>query len=164
YQVVARRWLEWLKANRPDHKPGEYWLEKWGPVNPTLLRPDSSAAAAEGNPRLYVDSLLFYEGTAIRHGAAGGTAGRAERGADVRGGANYSCHAFYYPPAAMYIKWIRGGAAELGRHSEYFWQVAQAGPMVNGYVAEHFRCGMRDNPRAVLRQYTMPHSPGNTDA
>jgi hypothetical protein len=23
---------------------------------------------------------------------------------------------------------------------------------------------MRDNPRAVLRQYTMPHSPGNTDA
>ena len=36
--------------------------------------------------------------------------------------------------------------------------------MINGYVAEHFRAGMRDNPRAVLRQYTMPHSPGNTDA
>src|SRR5207253_3214519 len=64
----------------------------------------------------------------------------------------------------MYVKWFRGGAADLGRHSEYFWQVAQAGPMVNGYLAEHFRSGMRYNPRAVLRQYTMPHSPGDTDA
>jgi hypothetical protein len=36
--------------------------------------------------------------------------------------------------------------------------------MINGYIAEHFRAGMRDNPNAVLRQYTMPHSPGNTDA
>jgi hypothetical protein len=79
-------------------------------------------------------------------------------------GANYSCHPFYYPHSTMYIKWFRGGAADLGRHSEYFWQVAQAGPMINGYIVEHFRAGMRDNPRAVIRQYTMPHSPGNTDA
>ena len=36
-----------------------------------LLRPDSSAAAAAANPRLYVDSLLFYEDTAIRFAAEG---------------------------------------------------------------------------------------------
>ena len=64
----------------------------------------------------------------------------------------------------MYINWFRKRAADMGRHSEYFWQVAQAGPMINGYIAEHFRAGMRYNPRAVLRQYTMPHAPGNTDA
>ena len=64
----------------------------------------------------------------------------------------------------MYVKWFREGAADLARHSEYFWQVGQAGPMINGYIAEHFRAGLRDNPNGVLRQYTMPHSPGNTDA
>ncbi len=89
---------------------------------------------------------------------------RSALGKEVLCGANWSCHPFYYPHSTAYIKWFRGGAADLGRHSEYFWQVCQAGPMVNGYIVEHFRAGMRDNPRAVIRQYTMPHSPGNTDA
>jgi hypothetical protein len=163
-QVVGRLWAEWLRANRPAAKPADYWLETWGPVNAALLQPDSNAAAAAANLRLYVDSLLFYEETAIKHVAEGAKAVRAALGDNVLCGANYSCHPFYYPTAAPYIKWFRGGAADLGRHSEYFWQVAQAGPMVNGYVAEHFRCGLRDNPRGTLRQYTMPHAPGNTDA
>ncbi len=162
--AAGKLWREWLKAKRPDHKPGEYWLDKWGAVNIALMKPDSSAEAARLNPRLYVDSLLFYEEAAIKHVADGARAVRAALGDDVLCGANYSAHPFYYPPTSMYVKWFRGGAAELGRHSEYFWQVAQAGPMINGYVAEHFRAGMRDNPRAVLRQYTMPHEPGNTDA
>src|SRR5262249_41255732 len=109
-------------------------------------------------------SLLFYEDTAIRYVADGAKAARAALGADVLCGANYSCHPFYYPHSTMYIKWFRGGAAALGRPSEYLWQVAQPGPMINGYIAEHVRAGMRDNPKAVLRQYTMPHAPGNTDA
>jgi hypothetical protein len=163
-QVIAKRWVDWLRANRPKAKLGDYWLARWGPFNLTRMRPDSSADAAAENPRLYVDSLLFYEDAAIRFAADGAKAVRAALGADVLCGANYSCHPFYYPSSTMYIKWFRGGAADLGRHSEYFWQVAQPGPMVNGYLAEHFRCGMRDNPRAVLRQYTMPHAPGNTDA
>jgi hypothetical protein len=162
--VVARRWIAWLKANRPKARAGDYWLARWGPFDGARLRPDSSAAAAAGNPRLYVDSLRFYEETAIRHVAEQAKQVRAELGEDVLCGANYSCHPFYYPHSTMYIKWFRGGAADMGRHSEYVWQVCQAGPMVNGYVAEHFRAGMRDNPRAVLRQYTMPHAPGNTDA
>jgi hypothetical protein len=163
-QVLNARWLNWLRANRPKARTGDYWLARWGTFDVTRMRPDSSAAAARLNPRLYVDSLLFYEETAIRHAAAGAARVRAELGKDVLCGANYSCHPFYYPHSTMYIKWFRGGAAEMGRHSEYFWQVAQAGPMINGYIAEHFRAGMRNNPRAVLRQYTMPHAPGNTDA
>src|SRR5262249_12895270 len=104
------------------------------------------------------------EELAIDFAANGKKAVKEAFGKDVLCGANYSCHPFYYPSSTMYIKWFRGGAADLGRHSEYFWQVAQLGPMINGYVAEHFRTGMRDNPKAVLRQYTMAHSPGNTDA
>jgi hypothetical protein len=162
--VVTARWLGWLKANRPKAPLGDYWLPGWGPFNGGRMRPDSGAEAAAQNPRLYVDSLLFYEEAAIQFAAGGARAVRSALGRDVLCGANYSCHPFYYPHSTRYIKWFRGGAADLGRHSEYFWQVAQAGPMVNGYISEHFRAGMRDNPRAVLRQYAMPHSPGNTDA
>jgi hypothetical protein len=163
-QVLAGRWLQWLKANRPKAKLGDYWLAKWGPANLARIRPDSSAEAARLNPHLYVDSLLFYEEAAIQFAAEGARGVRSALGEEVLCGANYSCHPFYYPSATMYIKWFRGGAADLGRHSEYFWQVGQAGPMINGYIAEHFRAGFRNNPRGVLRQYTMPHSPGNTDA
>ena len=163
-QMLTERWLVWLKANRPDTQLKEYWLPAWGPIAPAGFRPDSSADAARRNPRLYVDSLLFFEETAIRFAATGASAARAALGDDVLCGANYSCHPFYYPSSTMYIKWFRGGAADLGRHSEYFWQVGQLGPMADGYIAEHFMAGFRDNPRAVLRQYTMPHAPGNTDA
>ncbi len=163
-KALHQLWIDWLKANRPDVRTGEYWLDQWGKYDGSKMRPDSSAAAAVNKPQLYVDSLIFYEETAIRHVAAGANAVRAELGDDVLCGANYSCHPFYYPPTGMYVKWFRGNAADLGRHSEYVWQVDQPGPMINGYVAEHFRAGMRDNPRAVLRQYVMPHEPGNTDA
>ncbi len=162
--IVSKRWVEWLKENRPDVPIGSYWLEKWGPFNLGRMRPDSSAETAEANPRLYVDSLLFYEDTAIRLVSEGMKDVKKELGADVLCGANYSSHPFYYPHSTMYVKWFRQGAADLGRHSEYFWQVGQAGPMINGYIAEHFRAGMRDNPDSVLRQFTMPHAPGNTEA
>jgi hypothetical protein len=163
-QVLSERWTAWLRANRPKESPADYWLPDWGPLNRASFRPDSSAKAAAKKPKLYVDSLLFYEETAIRFAAEGAKAVREALGKDVLCGANYSCHPFYYPHSTMYIKWFRGGAADMGRHSEYFWQVGQAGPMINGYIVEHFRAGTRDNPRAVIRQYTMPHSPGNTDA
>jgi len=161
--IIYKLWLDWLGANRPQGNAQDYWLKEWGPFNPGRLRPDSSAAAAAANPRLYVDSVLFYEDMAIRFVAGGMKEVKKALGADVLCGANYSCHPFYYPHSTMYVKWFRQGAADLARHSEYFWQVGQAGPMVNGYIAEHFRAGLRDNPNGVLRQYTMPHVPGNTD-
>jgi hypothetical protein len=163
-QVLVRRWLEWLRANRPTAKVADYWLESWGPFHPSRLRPDSSAAAAADNPRLYVDSLLFYEETTLHFVAEGAREVRSELGDDVLCGASCSCHPFYYPHTTACVKWFRRGAADTGRHSEYFWQVGQAGPMVNGYIAEHFRAGLRDNPRGVFRPYTMPHAPGNTEA
>ena len=126
--------------------------------------PDSRGVNAADNPELYVDSSRFYEETAIQSVAQQAKSIAPALGPDVLYGANYLAHPYYYPRIAPYIKWFRGGAANFGRHSEYFWQVHQPGPMVNGYLAEHFRAGMRDNPRALLQQYTMPHSPGNTDA
>lgn len=163
-QVVQVLWLGWLKEKRPNAAPIDYWLPAWGEPDATQLRPDSSAAAAAGNPRLYVDSLQFYEDVSIAYVAAGAKGVKGAIGADVLCGANYSCHPFYYPTATMYINWFRGGAADMARHSEYFWQVAQPGPMINGYITEHFRAGLRDTPKGVIRQYTMPHAPGNTDA
>jgi hypothetical protein len=162
--IVAKLWFEWLRTNRPNGNVQDYWLKEWGPFNVSRMHPDSSAEAAAANPRLYVDSLLFYEDLAIRFVADGMKEVKKSLGADVLCGANYSCHPFYYPHSTMYVKWFRQGAADLARHSEYFWQVGQAGPMINGYIAEHFRAGLRDNPGGVLRQYTMPHAPGNTDA
>jgi hypothetical protein len=162
--IVRGRWIDWLKRNRPKLQIKDYWLPVWGPFVASQLRPDSSASTARTNPRLFIDSLLFYEELAIGFAARGKVGVKAALGTDVLCGANYSCHPFYYPSATMYIKWFREGAADMGRHSEYFWQVGQAGPMINGYIAEHFRSGMRDTPGAVLRQYTMPHAPGNTDA
>ena len=162
--AVPTMFREWLAKNRPGFKADEYWLKAWGAFDAAKLKPDSSATAATEKPRLYVDSLLFYEDTAIAFVASGKAAVKAEFGNDVLCGANYSCHPFYQPTTTMYIKWFRGGAADFGRHSEYFWQICQPGPAINGFVAEHFRAGMRFNPQAVNRQYTMPHSIANTDA
>ncbi|GDY20210.1 hypothetical protein LBMAG56_15550 [Verrucomicrobiota bacterium] len=166
-EIVARLWQTWLKLERPGFNPADYWLPAWGPLDPAKLRPDSSAAAAApaaNKPLLYVDSCIFFENTAIEHVARGAADVRKALGEHVLCGANYSCHPFYYPSSVMYMKWFRGGAADLARHSEYFWQVGQLGPMINGYVVEHFAAGLRGNPKGVIRQYTMPHSPGNTDA
>ena len=164
-EITARLWQDWLKSNRPNFNPADYWLPAWGALDPAKLRPDSSAAApAASKPLLYIDSCIFYEDTAIAHVARAAADVRKALGDHVLCGANYSCHPFYFPSAVMYMKWFRGGAADLARHSEYFWQVGQLGPMINGYVVEHFAAGLRGNSKGVIRQYTMPHSPGNTDA
>ncbi len=162
-EVLAEIWRQWLGRHRSGYNPADYWRGAWGAVDAGRLRPDSSAAAAREAPKLYVDSVIFYEDAAIDFVAQGARQVKRALGDHVLCGANYSAHPFYLPTTAMYVKWFRRGAADKAQHSEYFWQVAQAGPMINGYVAEHFRCGMRGNPRAVLRQYNMPHSPGNQD-
>ena len=148
----------WLDRRQPGYVQSDYLLP-----SSTILHPDSSAAAARYRPRLYVDSLRFYEESAIAFVAEGRNRVKAKFGDDVLAGANWGIHPFYDPGVAQYVKWFRGGAADLGRHSEYFWQAGQPGPMVDGYVAEHLRSGMRDDPRAIIRQYVMPHVPGNTD-
>lgn len=161
---LADLWKAWLAENRPGFKAEDYWLSGWGAVDANALRPESSASTAEENPRLFVDSTKFYQQAAIDFVANGLKDVKSTLGNHVLGGANYSVHPYYYPLTSMYVHWFRGGAADFGRHSEYFWQCTQPGPMINGYVLEHFRAGMRDIPHGIIRQYTMPHVPGNTDA
>jgi len=161
---VNAAWRDWLRQRRPGFSLGDYWLAEWGTPDAAKLRPFSDGQIARRKPKLFVDSLIFYEDTAIAYVARGMTAVKKAFGDHVLCGANYSGHPFYHPTVTMYVKWFRGGAADFGRHSEYFWQVNQPSCLVNGYTAEHFRAGFRHNPKAVLRQYTMPHAPGNTEA
>jgi len=160
---VNKAWLDWLKKSRPGCDWGDYWLDEWGKLDAGKLRPFSDGSIARRKPRLFIDSQIFYEDFAIAFVAEGMKAVKAAFGEHVLCGANYSGHPFYHPSITMYVKWFRGGAADFGRHSEYFWQVNQPGPMVNGYTAEHFRAGMKPIGGAVNRQYTMPHAPGNTE-
>lgn len=163
-QMIRPMWLAWLIQNRKGFKPEDYWRASWGKLDATQLHPDASAEASTEKPKLYVDSVLFYEDASIGWVAQGAKAVKAAFGPDVLSGCNYSCYPYYYPHSTMYVKWFRMGAGDYGRHSEYFWQLGQVTPMINGFVSEHFRAGMRFNPKAVIKQYTMPHSPGNTDA
>ncbi len=156
---------EWLSLLKPEELTARW--EQWQKARHGEIRhakPDSRAATATADPTLFVDSMIFYEDTAIERVAELAAEIPKQLGPEVYYGANVGCHPFYYPEIAKYVKWFRAGAANFGRHSEYFWQIGQPGPMINSYIADHFRCGMRDLPRSLHLQYTMPHSPGNSDA
>ena len=163
-EMTRPLWVAWLQKNRKGFKPADYWLASWGKLDIAQLHPDCSAEAAAVKPKLYVDSTIFYEDVSIDFVARQAAKVRATFGENVLTGCNWSCYPYYYPHSTMYVKWFRNGAADYGKHSEYFWQLGQVTPMINGYISEHFRAGMRFNPKAINRQYTMPHSPGNTDA
>ena len=160
---------EWLAPLTPEQIKDRFavWQQRNnGKV--AFETPDSSAKAAQENPILYVDSLKFYDEAAISSVAELAREIPKQLGADVLYGANFAAHPFYYPEIAKYVKWFRPTengdyAANFGRHSEYIWQVGQPGSLANAYVADHFRSGMSENPKAQLLQYTMPHSPGNND-
>ncbi|HVF11402.1 MAG TPA: hypothetical protein VNA16_11390, partial [Abditibacteriaceae bacterium] len=162
--------FEWLSPIQPDEMKARFaaWQKQHkGKVE--FETPDSSAAAAVANPVLYVDSQRFYEDAAIEYVAQQAREIPRALGQAVLYGANVGAHPFYYPEIAKYVKWFRATpsgdyAATFGRHSEYFWQIGLPGPLINGYIADHFRAGMRYNPNSTMHQYTMPHSPGNTDA
>lgn len=160
--VIRALWREWLFRNRKEYRADDYWREEWGPVNVLQVRPDSSSGAAAENPRLYIDSIQFFEeislGWLVNHAAAI----RKSLGSDVLCGNSITSQPLYYPRITQTIQWFRSKAGDMGRHTEAFWQAGQAGPMINGYLAEQFLSGMRDNPRAVLRQYSLASSPGNT--
>lgn len=165
-EIAFSEWLAPIKADDMRARFAAWQKQHKGKVE--FATPDSSAAAAQKDPVLYVDSQRFYEETAIDYVAGQAREIRKALGPEVVYGANVGCHPFYYPEIAKYIKWFRKTpagdyAATFGRHSEYFWQIGLPGPLINAYVADHFRAGMRDNPQAQHVQYTMPHSPGNTD-
>lgn len=160
-EIGFGEWLGLLKPEEIKAKFAQWQQKKHGKVQ--FETPDSSAAASKANGQLFADSMEFYEDVSIAKVAELAQAIPQQLGPEVLYGANVGCHPFYYPEIAKYIKWFRGGAANFGRHSEYFWQIGNPGPLVNAYIADYFRCGMRDNPKALFLQYTMPHSPGNSE-
>ncbi len=162
-EALSSIWKAWLEKRRASLPKTEYWVGDWGPFNPVRLRPESSPRIAEINPRLYVDSLLFYEEIATAWSADGNRKVKAAFGQSTLCGYDLSLHPLYYPTVSRTIKWFRNGGSDFARHSESFWQAGQAGPLVNGYIAEHFRSGLSAKPGGVLRQYNMPHGAGNTD-
>jgi len=157
-EIGFGEWLTLLKPEEIKPKFAEWQQEKFGKVK--FETPNSAAGT---DPELYVDSMEFYEDVSIAKIAELAQEIPKQLGSEVRYGANVGCHPFYYPEIAKYIKWFRNGAANFGRHSEYFWQIGQPGPLINAYIADHFRSGMKNNPQALHQQYTMPHSPGNSD-
>ena len=60
-KVLNRLWIDWLEANRGDVPNREYWMGAWGTFDRLRMHPDSSSDAARAAPKLYVDSLIFYE-------------------------------------------------------------------------------------------------------
>ena len=162
-EVLTEIWKAWLDKRRKNIPLTEYWVGDWGPFNPVRLRPDTSSRISEINPRLYIDSQIFYEEIAMAFASEGARKVKAAFGQETLCGCNWSLHPLYIPSVTRTMKWFKSGAADFGRHSEYFWQVGQAGPLVNGFIAEHFRAGLSNRNGGVLRQYVMPHAPGNTD-
>lgn len=160
-EIGFGEWLSLLKAEEINARFAEWQVKKHGKA--AFTTPMSDAKTAETNAVLFVDSMEFYEDVSIAKVAELAKEIPKALGPDVTYGANVACHPFYYPEIPKYIKWFRGGAATFGRHSEYFWQIGQPGPLINGYIADHFRSGMRDLPKSEFLQYTMPHSPGNSD-
>ncbi len=162
-EVLSEIWKAWLEKRRKGIPVTEFWIGDWGPFNPLRLRPDTSPRIAEVNPRLYIDSQIFYEEIAMAFAAEGSRKVKTAFGQDTLCGCNWSLNPFYLPSLTRTMKWFKSGAADFGRHSGFFWQVGQAGPLVNGFIAEHFRQGLSNRSGGVLRQYVMPHAPGNTD-
>ena len=166
-EIAFFEWLKPLGEEELKTRFAAWQQKKHGAVR--YQTPDSTSDAAAKDPILYADSQAFYEDAAIEYVASQAREIPKVLGPEVLYGANVAAHPFYYPEIAKYVKWFRPTAsgdyaANFGRHSEYFWQIGQPGPLVNGFIADHFTAGMKENPQAQLIQYTMPHSPGNTDA
>lgn len=161
-KALNRLWVDWLEANRGKVSNGEYWLGSWGSFDRLRMRPCSSAEAAVGAPRLYVDSLLFYEEAALRRARAAAARVRLALGRDTRVGITTPLDPFYVPTVAG-MALARGGAADFVRPGDGFWRCGQAGPLANGYAAEFASMALGGRKDAVVRPFNLAQAPGNTD-
>ena len=126
------------------------------------IQPVITAAAAASNPKLYVESYLFTEHSALAWMKQ--QTGRIRKlfGNDIVIGSNYSPHAYFWPIVADYVNAFRYGGLNFAQEDDYFWQVAEITSQVNGYLTDVFRSGLIDSPHALIANYVMPHCPGNT--
>lgn len=162
-RALNRLWVDWLEANRGKVTNRDYWLGSWGSFDRLHMRPDSSAEAAAGAPRLYVDSLMFYEDVALRQARLAAARVRLELGRDTHVGITAPLDPFYIPTLAGMGCLPRGGAADFVRPGDGYWRCGQAGPLVNGFASEFASMALRGQKNAVVRPFNLAQDPGNTD-
>lgn len=163
-KALNRLWIDWLEANRGKVANRDYWMGAWGNFDRLQMRPDSSSAAAATAPRLYVDSLLFYEEMAARQARLAASRVRLELGRDTHVGITVALEPFHVPTVSGMTSLARSGAIDFIRPGDGFWRSAQAGPLANGYASEFAAMGLRGQKSAVIRPFNLAQEPGNTDA
>lgn len=162
-KVLNRLWIDWLEANRGDVPNREYWMGAWGTFDRLRMHPDSSSDAARTAPRLYVDSLLFYEELSLKQARQTSAWLRLQLGKDTHTGFTVNPGPLYFPTIASIVRPARSGAINFVRTGDGFWRSSQAGPLVNGYITEHAMLGLRDQPKSTVRPLNLAQDPGNTD-
>ena len=162
-KVLNRLWIDWLEANRGDVPNREYWMGAWGTFDRLRMHPDSSSDAARAAPKLYVDSLIFYEELLLKQVRQTSSWLRLQLGKDTHVGFTTNPGPLYFPTIASIVQPARSGAINFVRTGDGFWRSSQAGPLINGYVTEHATLGLRNQPMGVVRPFNLAQDPGNTD-
>jgi hypothetical protein len=125
------------------------------------VKVDARKAISATNPILWYESVRFLQLNAIETFARKTKWVEKYFGSEVRTGANYSPHPFYWPHPYSWVEVFKYRAMTMPWSEDYNWQVPEEGPEMAGYLVDAFRCGAKfnDNP---IEFYVMPHSPGNT--
>ncbi|MGC9316930.1 MAG: hypothetical protein ACP5KN_02700 [Armatimonadota bacterium] len=118
--------------------------------------------AKQTAPRLWYHAMVF----GYRNGSLLDLRAETERitresDGQVRTGANYSPHPYYWPKHHQWVVPFRLGALTMPWSEDYVWGIPELSPQVTGYLLDVFRCGARDHNLPIC-YYVMPHSPGNT--
>lgn len=81
-------------------------------------------------------------------------------------GANYSPHHahFYLGDTHKWVSLFREGGMTMPWSEDYIFQAPVGSQQMNFLSLDLFRAGIKNNPRAKIQFYVMPHWPGNTPA
>jgi len=151
-----RTWLQSqkLQPNDVDPNAGGEWTK-------ILYKP--TPETSKSNPSLYYYSQ--------RYAHAFGIAKQKEITDPLRAhlpnamiGANYSPHhgAFFLNEVHMWINMFRHGGMTMPWAEDYAWQIPIGSQQMNFLGLDQFRAGIKDQPKAKIQYYVMPHTPGNT--
>jgi len=150
-----REWLQEKGLKPSDVDPA---AQDWAGVHFSLR--DSLKTA---NPRLFYYSNLYrnYYGIQAQKELSEVLA-RMLPNALI--GANYSPHHqhFYLGETHKWVTLFREGGMTMPWSEDYIFQVPVASQQMNFLGVDLFRAGIRNNSRAKIHFYVMPHWPGNT--
>ncbi|MEA3402827.1 MAG: hypothetical protein U9R79_16425 [Armatimonadota bacterium] len=118
--------------------------------------------AKQTAPRIWYHSMIF----GYRNGSLLDLRAETERitresDGEMRTGANYSPHPYYWPKHHQWMMPFRLGALTMPWSEDYVWGIPELSPQVTGYLLDVFRCGAKYHDLPIC-YYVMPHSPGNT--